>query len=254
MTYQILNGDSLATHFADAKIDGEVIVMRECLIEGNVQGKTMIDFFLARAEYLSETHHTTVSNYFTRVVNEIDKITRAGTGSEFNLWFEYDLFCQVNMWFLLSMIDALTIQKKVFAVYSSHLDQDDKNFWGGFGSATAANLNTSYRDKIAFDSSCIRHGADLWTAYKNADFPLLKTLSKNTTEFPHTEEVAEAHAARFPSKGKKGRPEKALEEIMKKNDKDFNTVYGEFNRGQSIYGFGDTQVKWMYDKIRSEQA
>ena len=36
MVYNILNGDSLAYSFPDAKIEGEIIVVREGLIDGEL--------------------------------------------------------------------------------------------------------------------------------------------------------------------------------------------------------------------------
>jgi hypothetical protein len=38
MVYNILNGDSLAYSFPDTKIEGDIIVVREGLIDGNLSG------------------------------------------------------------------------------------------------------------------------------------------------------------------------------------------------------------------------
>src|SRR5690349_5300808 len=120
--YHILNGDSLAYSFADSKIEGNIIVAREALIDGELSGNSLQDFWNARANYLGLTE----AEYRDRVAGEFEKIMNAPDDSEFNLWFEYDLFCQVNMWFVIWMIDKLSITKTVYAVYTSHLDKTNK--------------------------------------------------------------------------------------------------------------------------------
>lgn len=101
MIYNILNGDALAYSFPDAKIEGEIIVVREGLIDGDLSGNNLDDFWQSRAKYLQ----LTTTEYHNNVVKEFEKIMAAPDDSTFNLWFEYDLFCQVNMWFVISIIN-----------------------------------------------------------------------------------------------------------------------------------------------------
>src|SRR5688500_7090840 len=119
MIYNILNGDSLAYSFPDTKIEGDVIVVREGLIDGDLSGDNLHDFWQSRAKLIGVTE----SEYHSKVVREFERIRNAPADSEFNLWFEYDLFCQVNMWFVISIINYLPIKKRIFAVYTSYLDK-----------------------------------------------------------------------------------------------------------------------------------
>lgn len=135
MIYNILNGDALAYSFPEAKIEGEIIVVREALIDGDLSENNLQDFWRARAKYLGIAE----TEYHAQVAKEFEKIMNAPDDSEFNLWFEYDLFCQVNMWFVISIINNLRIRKKVFAVYTSHLDKTSKQFWNGLGRQTPMN-------------------------------------------------------------------------------------------------------------------
>ena len=41
MVYNILNGDSLAYSFPDSKIEGDIIVVREALIDGELLGDNL---------------------------------------------------------------------------------------------------------------------------------------------------------------------------------------------------------------------
>ena len=212
MIYNILNGDSLAHSFPGARIQGETIVAREALIDGDLSGDILQDFWQTRAKYLNLNYE----DYYSTVVKEFEKILDAPDNSEFNLWFEYDLFCQVNMWFVISIINNLRVTKKVFAVYTSYLDRNSKHFWNGFGPAAEDELITSFNNKILLNDADLQFGNDLWLAYKNEDLEALSQLSENKSKaFPYLKEVIDAHIDRFPKEGEKGRPEKLLEDITK---------------------------------------
>jgi hypothetical protein len=250
MVYHILNGDSLAYSFPDAKIEGEIIVIREALISGDLSGDNLHEFWHSRASHLEITE----AEYHNSVVKEFEKILNAPDNSVFNLWFEYDLFCQVNMWFVITIISSLSIKKKVYAVYTSYLDRDDKQFWNGFGQATSSELKICFRDRILLSDVDLQLGQELWTAYKSEDLEELLRLAKNQPPaFPYLQEVVKAHVERFPNDGTKGRPERVLEDITKNISTDFHQVFQEFWQRESIYGFGDTQLKELYDKVMHYQ-
>jgi hypothetical protein len=246
MVYNILNGDSLAYNFPDAKIEGDIIVVREALIDGDLSGDNLHDFWQSRVKYMKITE----TEYINSVVNEFEIIIKAPDNSVFNLWFEYDLFCQVNMWFVLSIINGLPIKKKVFAVYTSYLKRASKQFWNGFGPANSEELKICYADRILLSEADINFGHELWKAYKNGNLEELTNLSMHQSlAFPYLQEVVKAHVDRFPKDGAKGRPEKVIEDITKNISTDFRTVFEEFWKRESIYGFGDTQLKSLYDKV-----
>jgi hypothetical protein len=247
MVYHILNGDSLAAGFPETNIEGEIIVVREALIDGNLSGDNLYDFWESRTKYLGITE----TEYYQNVVKEFEKIINAPDNSEFNLWFEYDLFCQVNMWFVLSIINNISISKKVYAVYTSHLDKTNKQFWNGFGQANSNELRICLTNRIPLQVVDVRLGQYLWNAYKAHDLEGLIRLGKNPSPaFPYLQEVVQAHVDRFPKDGTRGRPERVIEDIIKNGSTDFHKVFEAFWRRESIYGFGDIQLKQLYDKVK----
>ena len=246
MIYHILNGDSLAYSFPDTKIEGDLIVVREALIDGDLSGNDLQDFWHARAKFLGLSE----AEYHDKVASEFEKIMNAPDHSEFNLWFEYDLFCQVNMWFVISLIRRLSVKKKVYAVYTSYLDRNNKQFWNGFGPANSSQLQVCFGDRILLRNADLQLGQELWTAYKDNNFEaLIRLAKKQSFAFPYLPEVVKAHVDRFPKDGTKGRPEKVIEDITNNISTDFHKVFKEFWNRESIYGFGDTQVKSLYDKV-----
>src|SRR5690349_21920797 len=162
MVYHILNGDSLAYSFPEARIQGDIIVVREALVDGDLSGDNLHEFWQSRAKY----HRSTETRYRNDIVSEFEKILNAPDNSEFNLWFEYDLFCQVNMWFVISIINDLPINKNVFVVYTSYLEENSNLFWNGFGPANTDDLKLCYENKIRLSGADIELGNKLWEAYK----------------------------------------------------------------------------------------
>jgi hypothetical protein len=246
MVYNILNGDSLAYSFPDAKIEGEIVVVREALIDGDLSGDNLQEFWQARARYMRITE----TEYHNSVVKEYEKLIGAPDDSVFNLWFEYDLFCQVNMWFVISIIESLSIKKAVYAVFTSHLDKNHKQFWNGFGPAKTDELKVCYANRIALSEADIIFGQALWGAYKNNSLEELTKLQKyQSPAFPYLHEVVQAHVDRFPKDGTKGRPEIVIEDIISNVSTDFHKVFEEFWNRESIYGFGDVQFKRLFDEV-----
>ena len=103
-TYHILNGDALLEQLPDS-IEGERLVCRECLVDGDVQGDTLEELYATRAKFIG-THYPgeTEEGYYAEAVPELNKIAAIPAGSNVYLWFEDDLFCQVNLWFVASML------------------------------------------------------------------------------------------------------------------------------------------------------
>ena len=248
MTYHILNGDALIDRFLATGLDGEMVVARECLIEGDLEGDTLPQFWQTRAKYLGGVYNEQQQRYFDDVASQFEKLLAAPDPSEFNLWFGHDLFCQANMWFTLSLLDSLSIKKDVFVVYPSFLEPE--HVWKEFGGATTNDLITAYRNRTRFHEEDLKLGTELWTAYKNHDFGYLKNLSTTSSPcFPYLKEVCQAHIDRFPVPGMKGRPERVIEEILQHSSKEFHVVFSEFSKREGIYGFGDSQLKDIYNRV-----
>ena len=244
MVYHVLNGDALAPVFRKAGLEGEIIVAREALIDGDLSGEGLPAFWQARARH----HGVTYEEYYSKVVTELEKIRHAPDRSQFHLWFGYDLFCQANMWFILSLIQDLPIEKEVFAVYPTFLSP--ANIWKEYGAATAEDVQTSFANRVRFRDSDLQLGKDLWIAYKHNDLQELEQLSQTESPcFPYLREAVRAHIDRFPTAGTKGRPERVIEDIIKEGTSGFYPVFTAFFEREGVYGFGDVQFRKLYDKV-----
>ncbi|NBA86817.1 DUF1835 domain-containing protein [Emticicia sp. CRIBPO] len=248
MIYHILNGDALAYQFP---LEGEVIVCRECLIDGDLSGADLPAFFKSRAAYISGTFEEREESYYEGVVPEFEKILRIAAGSEINLWFEDDLFCQANLWFVFSLIAAGPDDLKIYRVFPEI--PEGENHWRGFGFPDVTLLHKAFAKRKRLTAEDLSQGRQLWGAYQSGDLETLKKLAAQASEgFNLLAEVVEAHAERFSADGGLGRPEKTVKKIMETRTSDFHHLFSYFFLEEGIYGFGDTQVKAIYDRLRAQ--
>jgi hypothetical protein len=247
MTYHILNGDCLADQLKHTTIDGQVIVCAECLIEGDLSGDTLPQFWTSRANYLASNYHNTPQNYYNKSVPEFEKTMNIPDGAEVCLWFEDDLFCQTNMWFVLALLNMAPAKRKIFRVFP--VIHNDTDRWKGFGISSTQMLELAYQAKVLFTTDDLKLGEHLWNAYKTANFEKLKELSNHASPcFQHLADVCQAQIDRFPTDNSLGRPDSVVKEIIENLSSEFEVVFSEFSDREGIYGFGDLQVKNMYNR------
>jgi len=242
--YHILNGDALKEQFPK-ELEGEVIVMRECLVDGDVNGETLTKLFETRAWFISQNYSVyTRKDYFEETVPEINKIDDIQGSGEINLWFEDDLFCQVNFWFVCSLLKDKQQNNKVYLV------RPEKHTQYGFGGLNSDDLVDIYKKRALITE--INEIAKLWSFYQNNDMKGLLDAGERLKDiYPFIFEAVIAHIDRIPTKNYLGRPTVSLIEIVEELEtNEFGPVFQEFCKRESIYGFGDLQVKRLFDKVK----
>ncbi len=241
--YHILNGDCLKDQFP-TNIEGELIVARESLIDGDVNGDSLHELFETRSKFISLNYEGfTEKDYFKKTVPEIKKIVAIPDKSEVFLWFEDDLFCQVNMWFVIHLLYKYTQDCKVFLVRPKIHNQL------GFGGFNKEELVELYQDSLPITD--LSEMAKLWIYYqKNDNTNLVATADKLENTFPFIKKAVEANMARIPNENALGRPKQSIIQIIKDlKTTEFSIVFKEFCKRESIYGFGDLQVKRLFDEV-----
>lgn len=238
MIYHVLPGDSLAAEFKKTEIDGEVIVCRECLIVGDIDAETLPEFWEQRAQFILFEYGEDEIEYHDKVADELARLSDLGAGDVVNLWFEYELFCSVNLWFCLSLLSETNAT--VYRIEPAVLSEEDR--WNGFGRLNAADLRECFAARTALTTDDIARGTDLWNAYRKNDHDRLKQLSAAASPaFPHLNEVYEAAIERHT------RPAEILAEIEFEGKTEFDDIFAEFTRRAGVFGLGDLQVRRLVD-------
>ena len=243
--YHILNGDALKSQFPPSII-GEVIVARECFVEGDVKGENLEELYATRAKFIGLNYDASPEEYHEKVVLEFRKIQNIESEAEINLWFEDDLFCQVNLWFVLNLLQESEKDNPIFLV------RPKVHTRYGFGGLNTEELISIYKNRISLrDISTL---ATLWKFYQgdNVEELLLKAESLSDS-YPFILDATKAHIDRIPKEGYLGRPTETLKKIMKElGSEDFGPIFQAFCERESIYGFGDSQVKRLLDAIKNQ--
>ena len=119
-----------------------------------------------------------------------------------------------------------------------------------FTALDSSELVSVYENKTKL--SKIDKLALLWEFYQDNDVKNLIKISKELKNtYPFILAAAEAHLERVPAKGNIGRPSRTLLQIgYELNNWEFEPVFKEFCKREAIYGFGDLQVKRLFDKLK----
>lgn len=215
------------------------------MVDGPVHAKSLKELFQLRDKFISETYG--LDDYASLTIPEISKITNIQEG-EVNLWFEDDLFCQVNFWFVCSLL----YQKDV----KVYLVRPNTSLEYGFGGLDRKGLVDAYQQKQPMTKVNVNQFALLWFAYRNNDIErLLKLGVQVHSDFPFVMKAIEAHFESLPNGEDPGLPERTIAEIIEESSTlDFGTIFREFHKRIPIYGYGDLQVKRIYDKVLSSRS
>ena len=241
MIYHVLPGDSLVEEFKQTGIEGNIIVCREALVDGPIDAETLDEFWDLRARYILAAHGDDEIEYHERVADELTKLTELNADDTVNLWFEYELFCSVNMWFCLSLINSTGAI--VYRVEPIGLKVEDR--WDGFAKFTTDELKAAFELRTRLTAEEIALGAKLWNAYRRKDHTAMRAASAEheSPSFPYLAEVVAAAV------DEDIRPLEVLREMSAGGETDFGKIFVEFRKRAGVYGYGDVQVQRLLDHM-----
>lgn len=242
----ILNGDALAEFFPK-EVSGDRVICRECLIDGPVDSADFATFFAHRAHFIQQEFGDTEQGYHKKVVSEFNTLKTLPCNTEVTLWFEDDLFCQVNFWFSVHFLLSHHPEISLF------LARPDIHTQYGFAALSQEELIAAFHNRIRLDEA--HKIADVWKMYQKNDLVgLEKSVSNLAERFPFIAGAVHAHIQRIPTETNLGRPKQSLRTIIKElGTTEFGPVFREFCKREYIYGFGDTQVKKLWDELMREK-
>ena len=240
MIYHVLPGDAQVEHFLKSGLEGEVIVFREALISGPVAETDPNEFWDQRSRFILGEYGDDVIAYHEKVADEIEKLSDIAADDEANLWFEYELFCGVNMWFCLDRLK----DSGAPAYRVAPLNASPDDVWKGFGKHDADDLRNCFDARTEFTREDIEMGSRLWQAFRHRNaLELLQLGEYRSPCYPFLREVCEA-AAELDT-----RPAAIVRELKSGGLTDLESVFPEFQKRAGVYGFGDSQVERLLQTV-----
>lgn len=240
MIYHILNGDALLARFPP-QIEGERIVFRECLIDGPVLPSEGQELWQLREGFILQNYPEALAiDYKTHSYEEILKIKSIPAESQIYCWFEEDLFCQVNLWFLFNYLKTHPAEVNLVLPYP-----DAPYHFSALGEKQLIETYEKKSKKLNQRERAVL--GDLWTHFQNSNvFEALEIAHLFVERFPFLKPAVEAWRDMIPIGDFPGKPKATIMEIqMQIGATSFAELFGEFQKRIPEYGFGDLQVLRM---------
>lgn len=120
-TLHITNGDSLTERLLELSIQGDILTWDEMLCEGPTTERIDAKEYLKiRKDFFNDVYN--LDFHDEKFFEDINKLNNADTYKEIVLWFEYDLFCHINLVAVISLIKQKQINLPVYLVCSGRIE------------------------------------------------------------------------------------------------------------------------------------
>ena len=248
----ITNGDNLTNRLGSMDLKGDIITWREMLCEGrtltNVGSET---FWKTRFEFLNKNYKVSKSWFIEKTLKEYRSLCNHKQQDQIVLWFEYDLFCQVNMLAVISWLKTHRKYAHITLVCSGKEDETDKLY--GLGELSDEKLMELYENRIELSQDDIEYADYVWQLYCSDNPIRLENLTDfNNYQFNYLSGAIKAHLKRFPTirNGLNEVENHLLQLSVDKKPKTkkelLKTVLGD----QGLYGFGDSQYERIISTLK----
>jgi|GEM_PF-103608 len=246
----VFNGDSSLLLFREIYDDQyQTMVWREILCEGPAIEKIHSDDFLkTRAEFLSEFMGVSQSDYDQKWKKEMTKAFEQRF-DEIVLWFEYDLFCQINMIAAISFFDNNFNIKKISLICVGN--EGDSPLLKGLGELSPQAYPQLLKSRELLEETDIAFAKNLWKMYCSDDHRhIIKKANEAPSVFTYLFDAFLAHQKRFPSvKNGLNLLEETILKLIDESPKSEKEIVREMLRLENYYGFGDLQYAIYIDRL-----
>jgi len=254
-TLHILNGDSTAIIFSKAKIQGTTIVWREMLCEGSLHKDVGSDeFWKKRYTFFEEEIGVTRLEYYDNTIKELIKIEDISNYNEVVLWFEYDLFCQINLMALCTyLLKHFRKNINYYLVCTGH--EKGRPNLQTLSDYSLEEYQTLYKEKIKLSRNNLLFAEQSWQLYVENNKEALKEFDfDHCSKFKYLQQVMQQHLQRFPKKNGLNQIENKILEIINSGISNRNAIVKElllWQKRETVYGFGDLQYLLYLKKQRN---
>jgi hypothetical protein len=246
----ITNGDILTEKLEELQIPGEIVVWREMLCEGPaLKELNTAESIKLRKSFLKKTYNIPSDDYDAKFVSELKKLKRARDFDQVVLWFEFDLFCHINMLAAISFFMDHHQPVPMSLVCSKKLEGETEQ--KPLSSLSLKNLKKHYEHRISLNTEDLEIASLMWELYCSSNPLQLKKQIKKTTNFEYLSSCIRAHIERFPNSqtGLNSLEKNILKIIDNQNITSLNQLLGYALQYQGYYGYSDLQMQRLLQKL-----
>lgn len=249
----ITNGDSTTNYLKSLHFSGDFITWREMLCEG----KTTTDvgsetFWKNRFDFFKSNYKVSKQKFINYTLKEYRSLCVKKSQKEIVLWFEYDLFCQINMIAVISWLKRFRKGYQISLVCSGKVANSKKMY--AIPELNEKQIQNHFENRIELSQDDIEYADYIWQLYCS-DSPLrLETVYKfsSSSTFKYLASAIEAHIKRFPSieNGLNVVENNMLKTAVSKNPKSKNQFIDQLLKDEDVYGYGDLQYENKITEMR----
>jgi hypothetical protein len=239
----IINGDSTADTLKQSAIGGDKYSVGDVLVCGPTpSGLNEAEWSALRSKHLSDFYGVELASAEQRLREQDEVLKALGSHDEVVLWFEHDLFCQINLLYLLHRLAASDGR---FSLINIGTFPGKPNF-RGLGELNVDELSSLFPVREQLTKDVLELGAAAWDAYCSSDPTAIEALlRKDTSAIPFLATALKAHLQRFPStRNGLGKVENRGLDLIEAGLHTFDQLFPKFVNEEKVYGFGDSQF-WL---------
>jgi len=239
----ITNGDAAADRIRPLGLEGEILPWRDVLHEGPVPAPASLDSLRPlRARFLASGSSGSAAADIARSLEERDRrLGRAIAEEEIALWFEHDLYDQLQ---LAQVLDAVAVRTSSVPMHPLMLVQADdylgclemrplRKLWEERSPATEAQLDAAQR---------------VWRAFSDPDPRAIEAVLDQVGALPYMRAALLRHLEEFPStQTGLSRSERQALEVLAEGPRKFRELFPATQAREEAKFLGDSV---LYDLLK----
>jgi hypothetical protein len=241
--FHIHNGESTAGTLREFGFPGEHFAFQEVLMAGPTPSGLSPDEWLAtRARHLSAAYDLNFEECRNNLLKQEAALQRFSNHDETVLWFEHDLFCQINLIYLLDWFAKRSPVKTRLSLICIGEFPGVEDF-RGLGQLTGEQLASLFDGRHHVTEKEFDIATQAWSSYCSTDpGDIVRLLAGDTSAMPFLRNALLLHVARFPSVvNGLGRIENKALELISSGAIEFKSLFPKFAKEAPVYGLGDSQ-------------
>ncbi len=248
----ITNGDSFTQKLKTLKLKGDIITWREMLCEGKTETNVGSEsFWKTRFDFLHKNYKVSKSWFVEKTLKEYRSLCNHKQQDQIILWFEYDLFCQINMLAVLSWLKKHRRYAEIHLVCIG--DEDETNRLYRLNDLSDEQLLNSYENKVKLSQNDVEYADYVWQLYcSDSPIRLENLIDYDNYQFDYLSDAIKVHLRRFPTikNGLNELENRVLEFSVQQKPKSKKELLSSLLQNQGFYGFGDTQYERVITNLR----
>jgi hypothetical protein len=247
----ITNGDNFTQRLQQLQVKGDFITWREMLCEGKTETNVGSEsFWKTRFDFLHKNYNVSKSWFVEKTLKEYRSLCNHKQQDQIILWFEYDLFCQINMLAVISWLKTNRRHAEISLICSGKEDDSDRLY--SLSDLSDEQLLHSFDNRIVLSQDDIEYADYVWQLYCSDNPIRLENLTDfENYQFQYLYEALQAHLKRFPSikNGLNELENRLLELSVIEKPKSKKDLLVNILKNQGRYGFGDSQYERILNSL-----